>query len=482
MDQEAWNQIYNDLERDMAGLAKRDGGGSDLDVILAIDRARFAMERGDTDEAIALIQEVKQRLRSGDGAVTRSRGSSAGIDRLEALEDNLHSTTRLGSARLEIVGEEEEEPTRAASQNTKVNKSIKFDEVEDEILRMWSSCKIRPEKAGAVRREADRVVQNRKVYEAISARTQVPWWFIGLIHGMECSFSLAKHLHNGDSLKARTWQVPAGRPKDGSPPFTFEASAVDALHVDGFAGKTDWQLAMVLYRLERYNGFGYRRKFGFASPYLWSYTHHFSSGKYVKDGVFDANATSKQCGAAAMLKDLVQRGVVTVDEKKPEPVVAVAPKPTVVATPGPATVQTPAPPAAPVAAPEVAAAPVPPSAPLSAPASPPAPSVAEPPVAAPVPAATPTGPVAAPGVAPAAAPAPVPAAAAPQAAPVSLAPAAAPVPIAPVPAAAPVPVQAVPAVVPASSPPSAPTPGAPSAGAVSPAVAAALAELAKRSK
>ncbi|MEQ1714477.1 MAG: hypothetical protein ABL907_00600, partial [Hyphomicrobium sp.] len=275
MDQEAWNQIYADLERDVSALRQRGGVVSDADVILGIDKARFAMDRGDADEAIARIQALRRSLGSGgDGAATRSVAASPALDRLDALEDNLHATTRLGSARLEIVGEEEEEPTRAASQNTKVNKSIKYEDVKDELLAMWNACQIRGDKASAVRREADRVVESRKVYEEIAAETQVPWWFIGLIHGMECSFSLGKHLHNGDSLKARTWQVPAGRPKAGSPAFKFQESAIDALQVDGFAGKTDWPLPMVLFRLERYNGFGYRRKFGFASPYLWSYTNH----------------------------------------------------------------------------------------------------------------------------------------------------------------------------------------------------------------
>ncbi len=478
MDQEAWNQIYNDLETDLAALAKRGGGVSDLDVVLAIDKARFAMERGDNDQAIALIQEVKRLLRAGDGALTRGGAASAGVDRLDALEDNLHSTTRLGSARLEIVGEEEEAPTRAASQNTKVNKSIKFEDIQDEILRMWNACKIRPEKASAVRSEADRVLANRKVYESISAKTQVPWWFIGLIHGMECSFSLGKHLHNGDSLKARTWQVPAGRPKDGSPPFTFEASAIDALQVDGFAGKTDWPLAMVLFRLERYNGFGYRKKFGFASPYLWSYTNHFTSGKYVKDGVFDSNATSKQCGAAAMLQDLVQRGVVSFEERKPEPVVAVAPKP--VASPAPAPASAAAPSPAPAAAPSPAPTPIqvavsglsaaPAAAPAALPVAQPVPSAPTPtpapPVAVPQAAPAPPAPAAAPVVVPAASPSP--ATAVPQAAPVQ--PAAA--------AAASAQAPAEPAPAPSPSPAVAAVPG----GAASPAVAAALAELARRSK
>lgn len=460
MDQEAWNQIYRDLESDIAAMAKRGGSVRELDVILAIDKARFAMERGDTDEAIALIQAVKGLLRSGDGAETRGGGSSAGADRLEALEDNLHSTTRLGSARLEIVGEEEEEPTRAASQNTKVNKSIKYEDIKDEYIRIWDACKLRPEKLSAVRREADRVVANREVYEEIAAETEVPWWFIGLIHGMECSFSLNKHLHNGDSLKARTWQVPAGRPKEGSPPFTFVDSAIDALEYDKFAGKTDWPLAMVLFRLERYNGFGYRKKFGFASPYLWSYTNHFSSGKYVKDGVFDPNAISKQCGAAAMLRDLMTRGIVSFDEKAPVPEVVVA----AVASP-----------VLPAPAPVIGAAPAPP--PVAPPLAAPAPASVVAPVVA-------TAPVLSPAPAPvvSAAPAPAPVVAPEPPIPVESAPA--PVPALPAasPAPAPAPVAAAAAAAAAAASPAPATPESPSPSGVSTAVAAALAELAKRSK
>lgn len=425
MDQEAWDQIYMDLESDVAAMTKRSGGAVDPELYLAIDRARFAMDKGESDAAIAIIQVLKDQLR---GAPADTRGpvpSVPTIDRLDALEERLHAETRLGSARLEVVGEDEEPPTRAASQNAKVNKSIKYEDIRDEYVRLFQTCKIREDKLGAARREADRIVANRKVYQEISGETEVPWWFIGLIHGMECSFSLSKHLHNGDSLKARTWQVPAGRPKEGSPPFTFVNSAVDALGYDGFSGKTDWPLPMVLYRLERYNGFGYRKKFGTASPYLWSYCNHFTSGKYVRDGVYDPDAISKQCGTVAMLRDLLDRGVVSFEAKQ-STVVAASPAPVSAAAPTPG--------AAPVAA-------------------------VPPPVA---------------PVQPAAAPAPaVPAISVPAAPAVSSPAAPAPAPVAPTPVAGPVPAPVAPDAV---------KPVAPVPDNMSPAVAAALAELASRTK
>ena len=52
MDQEAWNRIYKDLEDDLAARRRQAGIPSELDIIIAIDKARFAMDRGDSDEAI----------------------------------------------------------------------------------------------------------------------------------------------------------------------------------------------------------------------------------------------------------------------------------------------------------------------------------------------------------------------------------------------------------------------------------------------
>ena len=57
----------------------------------------------------------------------------------------------------------------------------------------------------------------------------------------------------------------------------------------------------MLYQLERYNGFGYRKR-GLVTPYLWSFSNLYIKGKFVADGHFDPNAVSKQCGAALMLK------------------------------------------------------------------------------------------------------------------------------------------------------------------------------------
>lgn len=148
-----------------------------------------------------------------------------------------------------------------------------------------------------------------KRYEDLSNKTNVPWYFIGILHGVETNFDFTKHLHNGDPLIARTVHVPAGRPRTGNPPFSWEESAADALELYGFTKSTSWGLGDVLYQLEKSNGLGYRKR-KINSPYLWACTNHYTKGKFV-GGVFDPEATVKYCGAAAILKKLVEQGLVT---------------------------------------------------------------------------------------------------------------------------------------------------------------------------
>lgn len=140
---------------------------------------------------------------------------------------------------------------------------------------------------------------------------RIPWFFIACVHYLECSFSFNKHLHNGDPLTGYTVQVPSGRPKVGHPPpFTFEESAVDALRYMNFDKVRNWILPFVLRKLEAYNGFGYFKYKKINSPYLWSFSGHYTKGKYVKDGKFDAEAVSQQMGAAVILKRMEERGLI----------------------------------------------------------------------------------------------------------------------------------------------------------------------------
>jgi lysozyme family protein len=175
---------------------------------------------------------------------------------------------------------------------------------------LFASCVVRPEWKGQVAWHRQKLLQYRSQYAAVSGRTGTPWWFIGIVHALEASFNFAAHLHNGDPLGARTVQVPKGRPLVWNPPNDWVSSAVDAIEHEGHSGQADWSLARALFRFEGYNGFGYRKQ-GVNSPYLWSFSNHYEKGKYVRDGVYDPNFVSKQCGAAVMLKALLTASDVT---------------------------------------------------------------------------------------------------------------------------------------------------------------------------
>jgi lysozyme family protein len=76
-----------------------------------------------------------------------------------------------------------------------------------------------------------------------------------------------------------------------------------------YVDSSDWSIEHMLYRFENFNGWGYHfRKV--PSPYLWSFSNHYKSGKFTKDGVFDPSAVSRQVGAAVLLKQFVERRLV----------------------------------------------------------------------------------------------------------------------------------------------------------------------------
>jgi len=174
--------------------------------------------------------------------------------------------------------------------------------LSDQYAAQFKTCAIKPEHTAEVQQQVERIRANRTRYESVAAKFKgMPWWAVAVLHSMECDLNFREHLHNGDPLSARTVQVPKGRPLAGKPPFTWEESAVDALVYDKLDRVTDWGVGNALVMFENYNGTGYRRK-GVPSPYLWSYTDQYRSGKYTADGRYDPVAVSKQPGCAALLK------------------------------------------------------------------------------------------------------------------------------------------------------------------------------------
>lgn len=189
-----------------------------------------------------------------------------------------------------------------------LSRARSFEPLRGEYRRMFGRLEVRRERTDAVDFHLAMIRKSRERYERAGTRTGVPWFFIAVTHALESSFNFRAHLHNGDfPLSARTRQVPAGRPRVWLPPSDWESSAIDALNLLGFSGQRDWSIERTLFRLEAYNGFGYRR-LGVPTPYLWSFSQHYDRGKFVADGSFNRSARSQQCGAAVMLKVLDAAG------------------------------------------------------------------------------------------------------------------------------------------------------------------------------
>lgn len=135
-------------------------------------------------------------------------------------------------------------------------------------------------------------------YQAVEAKTGVPWFVIAVIHMRESSQNWKGSLAQGDPWNRVSVHVPAGRGPFGS----WEEAAIDALVNCGpWLARKKWRDAgEILTNVEEYNGLGpYRR--GKPSGYVWAGTNQYSKGKYVADGVWDPDHVDTQPGCAGLI-------------------------------------------------------------------------------------------------------------------------------------------------------------------------------------
>ena len=139
-------------------------------------------------------------------------------------------------------------------------------------------------------------------YLKVEALTGVPWFVVAVIHEREASQNWNAQLGQGDPLDRISVHVPAGR----GPFKTWESGAFDALAncTPHAAHWKDWSAGGALTLLEQYNGLGYFYR-GKPSPYVWSGTDQYVSGKYVRDGVYDPNVVDAQLGCAGIIKAMM---------------------------------------------------------------------------------------------------------------------------------------------------------------------------------
>jgi lysozyme family protein len=178
-----------------------------------------------------------------------------------------------------------------------------FEELKAEYADLWRRMQVHPERAAEVDRIAQALIRRKPRYEEVTRTTGVPWSVIAVLHQRESDADFATYLGNGEPLNRKTRLVPAGR----GPFPTWEAGAIDALQIDGLDKVKEWTPERACYEIEKFNGFGYRNNHPeVKSPYLWSFSNIYSSGKYIADGHFSSSAVDKQCGAMPVLKRLTE--------------------------------------------------------------------------------------------------------------------------------------------------------------------------------
>jgi len=170
-----------------------------------------------------------------------------------------------------------------------------------EYAKEWDRMREREGRVAEFQHDARRIVGHKERYQAVEAKTGVPWPLIGVLHLREADLDFSTYLGNGDPLNRPTRHVPRGR----GPFNTWEEGAIDALKLDGLTNVKDWRLEKMLYYAELFNGAGYDMR-DLPSPYIWGGTNIQRPGKYVADGRFNPRVWDGQPGVSPILSEIAK--------------------------------------------------------------------------------------------------------------------------------------------------------------------------------
>lgn len=146
--------------------------------------------------------------------------------------------------------------------------------------------------------------KNKHRYEEVSAATDMPAEMIAAIHWRESSAHFNTYLHQGDPLGKPAVNVPNNIPVF----YEWEEAAIHALNMQYHKNRqenleiekdTKNPNALATYA-ETYNGLGYFNR-DEPSPYVYSGTDQYMSGKYVSDGRYNSRAVDQQLGVMSLL-------------------------------------------------------------------------------------------------------------------------------------------------------------------------------------
>lgn len=179
-----------------------------------------------------------------------------------------------------------------------------------EIENLWNSCVINSTMIHQIADIANTILKNYLAYQAVGNMCKLPAYIVGCLHYRESNFDFTKWLCNGDPLcdaegnPIKTIHVPTGL----GPANAWSTGALESLEYVSFNKNHHWDLYNALDNLERWNGLGYRQ-LNIPSPYLWSGTNVYTSGKFGRDGKYNPDLVDEQMGCAAILKSLEATGL-----------------------------------------------------------------------------------------------------------------------------------------------------------------------------
>jgi lysozyme family protein len=176
----------------------------------------------------------------------------------------------------------------------------------------WGAMHIKPSWMPALHKTAVSLCGDyaKQQFMAVQEATGVPWFVVGVTAEREYGGPphWDKQLAQGDPLNRTSWHVPKGRgpfldhPTDAPFHGAWYRAALDAL-IDcepKAANWKDWTAGGTATILEKYNGVGYANM-GRPSPYIWSASDQYVSGKYVSDHHYDPSIVDVQEGCMPII-------------------------------------------------------------------------------------------------------------------------------------------------------------------------------------
>lgn len=184
---------------------------------------------------------------------------------------------------------------------------------------LWSSCEIDESHNHDVEHCSNFIMDNKDKYLAVASDLHMPFYVIGCLHYRESSFNFDTFLANGDPLfkdgvGLKTTHVP-----QGLGPFENweQAAKASILFRWPHILTMHWDIMNTIQNLTSWNGWGSEMWHDTNSPYVWSFTNKYTSGKYASDGQWDSNLVDAQPGCAAILLSLKAKGI-GLNEIKPQ--------------------------------------------------------------------------------------------------------------------------------------------------------------------